>query len=92
MEGIISYYRVSTQKQGNTPRTELRNFGIGAQILRALGLSRIRLLTNNPRKIVGLEAYNLEITERVPLEISENTNNRDYLRRKREQEGHLIGP
>jgi 3,4-dihydroxy 2-butanone 4-phosphate synthase/GTP cyclohydrolase II len=73
----------------NTPPSELRNFGVGAQILRALGLSRIRLLTNNPRKIVGLEAYGIEITERLPILVSENRDNRDYLRVKRDQEGHL---
>jgi 3,4-dihydroxy 2-butanone 4-phosphate synthase/GTP cyclohydrolase II len=73
----------------NTPAPELRTFGGGAQILRALGLSRIRLLTNNPRKIVGLEAYGIEITERLPIRTSERSNNQDYLRVKRDQAGHL---
>ncbi|MFH1220539.1 MAG: bifunctional 3,4-dihydroxy-2-butanone-4-phosphate synthase/GTP cyclohydrolase II [Candidatus Eisenbacteria bacterium] len=67
-----------------------RDYGIGAQILADLGLTKIRLLTNNPRKIVGLEAYGLEVVERVPIEICPNPNNADYLATKRAKLGHLL--
>ena len=70
---------------------DLRNYGIGAQILRDLGLTTIRLLTNNPRKVVGLDAYGLSIVERVPLESPATDDNRDYLATKRDKLGHLIG-
>ena len=69
---------------------DLREYGIGAQILVDLGLSSIRLMTNNPRKIVGLEGYNLKIVERVPLEIKSNPLNARYLKTKREKLGHLL--
>ncbi|HEX6644429.1 MAG TPA: bifunctional 3,4-dihydroxy-2-butanone-4-phosphate synthase/GTP cyclohydrolase II [Gemmatimonadales bacterium] len=69
---------------------DLRNYGIGAQILRDLGLSSIRVLTNNPRKLVGLEGYGLEIVERVPLIASPNDENRGYLGAKRDKLGHLL--
>lgn len=67
-----------------------RDYGIGAQILADLGLSRIRLLTNNPRKIVGLEAYGLEVIERIPIEVCPNPNNAGYLAAKRAKLGHLL--
>jgi 3,4-dihydroxy 2-butanone 4-phosphate synthase/GTP cyclohydrolase II len=67
-----------------------RDYGIGAQILADLGLTKIRLLTNNPRKIVGLEAYGLKVVERVPIEICPNPNNADYLATKRAKLGHLL--
>jgi len=67
-----------------------RDYGIGAQILADLGLTKIRLLTNNPRKIVGLEAYGLEVVERVPIEVCPNPNNADYLATKRAKLGHLL--
>ncbi len=70
---------------------DLRHYGIGAQILFDLGVRRMRLLTNNPRKIVGLEAYGLELVERVPLEILPNSRNRRYLATKRDKLGHLLG-
>jgi len=70
---------------------DLRDYGIGAQILADLGLSRIRLLTNNPKKIVGLEAYGIEIVERVPIEIEPNERNFEYLRAKKSKMGHLLG-
>jgi len=69
-----------------------RDYGIGAQILRDLGVRRIRLLTNNPKKMVGLEGYGLEIVERVPFpsEVISTTENKKYLRTKKERMGHLI--
>jgi 3,4-dihydroxy 2-butanone 4-phosphate synthase/GTP cyclohydrolase II len=69
---------------------DLRNYGIGAQILRDLGLSTIRVLTNNPRKLVGIEGYGLEIVERVPLVASPTDENRGYLGAKRDKLGHLL--
>lgn len=69
---------------------DLRNYGLGAQILSDLGIRKIRLLTNNPRKIVGLEGYDLEIVERLPIEILPNVINKNYLRTKRDKLGHLI--
>jgi 3,4-dihydroxy 2-butanone 4-phosphate synthase/GTP cyclohydrolase II len=78
----------ANQRLGFAP--DLRNYGIGAQILRDLGLSSIRVMTNNPRKLVGLEGYGLEIVERVPLVASPTQDNRDYLRTKRDKLGHLL--
>ncbi len=69
---------------------DLREYGLGAQILVDLGLKTIRLLTNNPRKVVGLEGYGLEIVEQVPIRIKPNPHNRKYLKTKREKLGHLI--
>ena len=69
---------------------DLRDYGIGAQMLLDLGVRKIRLMTNNPRKIKGLEGYGLEIVERVPLEISSNCNNQYYLRTKKTRMGHIL--
>jgi len=69
---------------------DLREYGLGAQILVDLGLKRIRLLTNNPRKIVGLEGYGLEVVEQVPIRIKPNPHNEKYLRVKREKLGHWL--
>jgi len=69
---------------------DLRDYGIGAQILRQLGLRKIRLLTNNPKKVVGLEAYGLEIVERLPLQIPPRDENARYLKTKKEKLGHLL--
>lgn len=71
-------------------RADLRDYGIGAQILVDLGIRHMRLLTNNPKKIVGLESYGLEVVERVPIEPYINKNNERYLRTKRDKLGHLI--
>lgn len=78
----------ANQRLGFAP--DLRNYGIGAQILRDLGLSTIRVLTNNPRKLVGLEGYGLEIVERVPLIAAPTLENRTYLGAKRDKLGHLL--
>ncbi len=69
---------------------DLRDYGIGAQILVSLGIRRIRLLTNNPRKMIGLEGYGLQIVERVPLEIAPNSVNRRYLETKRDKLNHIL--
>ncbi len=71
-------------------RADLRDYGIGAQILLDLGIRKMRLLTNNPKKIVGLEGYGLEIVERIPLEIESHSLNEKYLKAKRDKLGHLI--
>ena len=69
---------------------DLREYGLGAQILVDLGLKTIRLLTNNPKKVVGLEGYGLKITEQVPIKIKSNPHNEKYLKAKREKMGHLL--
>jgi 3,4-dihydroxy 2-butanone 4-phosphate synthase/GTP cyclohydrolase II len=71
-------------------RADLRDYGIGAQILLDLGLSSIRILTNNPKKIVGLDGYGLSVTEQVPIQVLPNPHNHGYLQTKREKLGHLI--
>lgn len=71
-------------------KADLRDYGIGAQILSDLGLTEIRLMTNNPRKIVGLEGYNLTIIERIPIEIEPLPENIKYLNAKRQKLGHLL--
>jgi 3,4-dihydroxy 2-butanone 4-phosphate synthase/GTP cyclohydrolase II len=69
---------------------DLREYGLGAQILVDLGLKTISLLTNNPRKVVGLEGYGLEIVEQVPIKVRSNPHNEKYLKTKREKMGHLL--
>jgi 3,4-dihydroxy 2-butanone 4-phosphate synthase/GTP cyclohydrolase II len=71
-------------------RPDLRDYGIGAQILHDLGVGKMRLMTNNPKKVVGLQGYGLEIVERVPLEVDPNFFNEHYLKAKRDKLGHLI--
>ena len=71
-------------------KTDLRDYGIGAQILKDLGLSTIRLLTNNPRKIVGLEGYGLKVTKRVPIEVEPTEENIKYLKTKKDKLGHTL--
>jgi 3,4-dihydroxy 2-butanone 4-phosphate synthase/GTP cyclohydrolase II len=69
---------------------DLRDYGIGAQILVDLGLTSIRLLTNNPKKIVGLEGYGLAVTDQIPIEHAPGEHNTDYLRTKAQKLGHLL--
>src|SRR5260221_119847 len=69
---------------------DLREYGLGAQILTDLGLKTIRLLTNNPKKIVGLEGYGLKIRQQVPITVRPNPHNLRYLKTKREKLGHLL--
>ena len=69
---------------------DLREYGIGAQILRDLGVRRMNLMTNNPRKLVGLEGYGLELLGRVPLEVAPNQSNRRYLQTKKDRMGHML--
>jgi 3,4-dihydroxy 2-butanone 4-phosphate synthase/GTP cyclohydrolase II len=71
-------------------KADQRDYGIGAQILAELGLHRIKLLTNNPRKFVGLEGYGLEIAERLPIEVPASEESRRYLKTKRDKLGHLL--
>src|SRR5207248_10468611 len=69
---------------------DLRHYGIGAQILADLGVRQIRLLTNNPKKVVGLDGYGLRIVERVPIQVPPNSENKKYLKTKRDKLGHLL--
>ena len=78
----------ANQRLGFGP--DLRHYGIGAQILLDLGIRQIRLLTNNPKKVVGVDGYGLRIVERVPIQITPNQNNRRYLQTKKDKMGHLL--
>ncbi|HEY8450531.1 MAG TPA: bifunctional 3,4-dihydroxy-2-butanone-4-phosphate synthase/GTP cyclohydrolase II, partial [Bacillota bacterium] len=69
---------------------DARDFGIGAQILADIGVGKIRLMSNNPRKFTGLSGYGLEIVERVPLKVDPNAANRRYLEAKKTKLGHLL--
>ena len=71
-------------------KPDLRDYGIGAQILVDIGVRKIRLLTNNPRKIVGLEGYGLHVSARVPLEIKPNKVNSRYMKTKQVKMGHIL--
>ena len=71
-------------------KADLRDYGVGAQILVNLGLHQIRLITNNPRKIVGIEGYGLKVVERVPIEIQPGASNVRYLRTKKNKMGHIL--
>src|SRR5439155_13475339 len=78
----------ANQRLGFAP--DLRHYGIGAQILVDLGVRQIRLLTNNPKKVVGLDGYGLRIVERVPIQVPPNENNLLYLKTKKDKLGHLL--
>ena len=78
----------ANEKLGFKP--DLRDYGIGAQILVHLGLKKLRLMTNNPRKIVGLEGYGLEMVERIPIELTPHHSSLNYLKTKRDKLGHLL--
>lgn len=78
----------ANQKLGFKP--DLRDYGIGAQILRDLGIQKLKILTNNPRKIAGLSGYGLEVTERVPIQMPSKKENEKYLQTKYEKLGHLL--
>ena len=71
-------------------RPDQRDYGVGAQILRNLGVRKMRLMTNNPSKYIALTGFGLEIVERVPLEVEPTDSSRDYLRTKRDKLGHLL--
>ena len=71
-------------------KPDQRDYGIGAQILVSLGIRKIRLITNNPRKFIGLSGYGLEIVDRIPLEIAPNETNFHYLKTKKEKMGHIL--
>lgn len=71
-------------------KADLRDYGIGAQILLALGIKKIRLLTNNPKKLIGLQGYGIDIVERAPIQVKPTKSNLSYLRTKREKMGHLL--
>jgi 3,4-dihydroxy 2-butanone 4-phosphate synthase/GTP cyclohydrolase II len=71
-------------------KADERDYGVGAQILRSLGVSKMRLLTNNPVKRIGLESYGLEVTENLPLEVTPNKFNEFYMETKKTKMGHVL--
>ncbi|WP_078128804.1 bifunctional 3,4-dihydroxy-2-butanone-4-phosphate synthase/GTP cyclohydrolase II [Leptospira alexanderi] len=79
----------ANEKLGFAP--DLRDYGIGAQILREIGIGKMKILTNNPRKIIGLDGYGLEVVERVPIEIQPGSDNHNYLMTKKLKLGHMLG-
>jgi 3,4-dihydroxy 2-butanone 4-phosphate synthase/GTP cyclohydrolase II len=87
---VKSHLGLTDAKAGDAGGGELRELGMGAQILADLGLRQLRLMTNNPRKIVGLEGYGLDVVERVPLQIPTSAENASFLAARRVQLGHLL--
>ncbi|MBT3585294.1 MAG: bifunctional 3,4-dihydroxy-2-butanone-4-phosphate synthase/GTP cyclohydrolase II, partial [Halobacteriovoraceae bacterium] len=71
-------------------KDDLREYGVGAQILKEIGVGKMRLLTNNPKKIIGLDGFGLEVVERVPLEIEPNEINKAYFQTKKDKMGHIF--
>jgi 3,4-dihydroxy 2-butanone 4-phosphate synthase/GTP cyclohydrolase II len=71
-------------------KEDLRDYGIGAQILRDIGVRKMKLITNNPKKIVGLEGYGLRVTDRQPIEIEAEPENINYLQTKKDKLGHML--
>jgi 3,4-dihydroxy 2-butanone 4-phosphate synthase/GTP cyclohydrolase II len=69
---------------------DMRDYGIGAQILADLGVTKINLMTNNPKKLSGLSGYGIEVLERVPIQMNHNERNEFYLRTKKEKMGHML--
>jgi 3,4-dihydroxy 2-butanone 4-phosphate synthase/GTP cyclohydrolase II len=69
---------------------DLRNYGVGAQILKDLGVRRMRLMTNNPKKIVGLSGYGIKVVERVPIQVKYSKESEGYMKTKKEKMGHLL--
>jgi len=97
LENKIHAYELQDQGRDTVEANEdlgfaadLRDYGVGAQILSDLGVGKMRLLTNNPRKVVGLASHGLDIVDRVPIEIEANDVNRRYLAAKRDKLGHLL--
>ena len=72
-------------------KADLRDYGIGAQIIADLGITTIKLITNNPRKLVGLEGYGLKIVDRVPIKMEPKAENKFYLETKKDKLGHMLG-
>jgi 3,4-dihydroxy 2-butanone 4-phosphate synthase/GTP cyclohydrolase II len=99
LENKLRAYKLQSEKNLDTVEAnkflgypdDLRDYGIGAQILMDLGFTNIRLLTNNPRKVVGLEGYGIRIVERIPIEILPNKYSLKYLKTKKIKMKHLIG-
>ena len=81
---------ISIEHDDGGLRFDLRDYGIGAQVLADLGVKKIRLLTNNPKKIIGLEGYGLEVVERVPIKIEEAEDSKYYLETKKKKMDHMI--
>ena len=71
-------------------KADERDYGVGAQILRSLGVSKMRLITNNPVKRIGLESYGLEVTENIPIEVAPNKFNKFYMKTKKDRMGHTL--
>ncbi|MFO7525485.1 MAG: bifunctional 3,4-dihydroxy-2-butanone-4-phosphate synthase/GTP cyclohydrolase II [Ignavibacteriaceae bacterium] len=97
LENKIKAYKLQDEGRDTVEANEdlgfeadIRDYGIGAQILLNLGIKKIKLLTNNPKKVIGLKGYGLEIVERIPIEIQSNENNERYLKTKRDKLGHII--